>query len=98
MEQFLPAPSDPTTITNNYIGTRIAGNDNHLVDYRAEYDLTAKHRISTVGAIGVNHFLNNFSAARFFQLPYTGGDLASVYPEQFDIEDAFTFSPRAGYR
>ncbi len=93
MEQFLPAPSDPTTITNNYIGTRIAGNDNHLVDYRVDYDLSAKHRISTLGAIGVNHFLNNFGAP-FLPLPYTGGDLASVYPKQFDIEDAFTFGPR----
>ena len=93
MQQFLPAPSDPTTVTNNYIGTRIAGNDNHLTDYRVDYDLTPNHRISTVGAIGVNHFLNNYGAP-FLPLPYTGGDLASVYPKQFDIEDAFTFGPR----
>ena len=92
MQQFLPAPSDPTTVSNNYIGTRIAGNDNHLTDYRVDYDLSSRHRISTVGAIGVNHFLNNYSAP-FLPLPYTGGDLASVYPKQFDIEDAFTFSP-----
>jgi Carboxypeptidase regulatory-like domain len=92
MQQFLPAPSDPTTVSNNYIGTRIAGNDNHLTDYRVDYDLSERHRISTVGAIGVNHFLNNYSAP-FLPLPYTGGDLASVYPKQFDIEDAFTFSP-----
>jgi Carboxypeptidase regulatory-like domain/TonB dependent receptor len=92
MQQFLPIPSDPTKVSNNYIGTRIAGNDNHLTDYRVDYDLSSRHRISTVGAIGVNHFLNNF-AAPFLPLPYTGGDLASVYPKQFDIEDAFTFTP-----
>jgi Carboxypeptidase regulatory-like domain len=90
MQKFMPTPSDPTTVSNNYIGTRIAGNDNHLTDYRVDYDLTSNHRISTVGAIGVNHFLNNYSAP-FLPLPYTGGDLASVYPKQFDIEDAYSF-------
>jgi len=92
MQSFLPAPSDPTTITNNYIGTRVAGNDNHLADYRVDYDLSANHRISTVGAIGVNHFLNNYGAP-FLPLPYVGGDLASVYPKQFNVEDAYTFGP-----
>lgn len=92
MQSFMPAPSDPTTITNNYIGTRVAGNDNHLTDYRVDYDLSAKHRISTIGAIGVNHFLNNYGAP-FFPLPYVGGDLASVYPKQFNVEDAYTFGP-----
>jgi Carboxypeptidase regulatory-like domain/TonB dependent receptor len=93
MQSFLPAPSDPTTVSNNYIGTRVAGNDNHLTDFRVDYDLTQNHRISGVGAIGVNHFLNNYGAP-FLPLPYVGGDLASVFPKQFDVEDAYTFSPR----
>jgi hypothetical protein len=92
MQSFLPAPSDPSTITNNYIGTRVAGNDNHLTDYRVDYDLSSNHRISTIGAIGVNHFLNNYGAP-FLPLPYVGGDLASVFPKQFNVEDAYTFSP-----
>ena len=93
MQSYLPAPSTATAISNNYIGTRVNGNDNHLTDYRVDFDLSSRQRISTVGAIGVNHFLNNY-AAPFLPLPYVGGDLASVYPKQFDVEDAYTFSPR----
>ncbi|MDP9049194.1 MAG: TonB-dependent receptor, partial [Acidobacteriota bacterium] len=93
LQSFLPAPSNPNAISSNYIGTRVSGNDNHLTDYRVDYDLSSKQRLSTLGAIGVNHFLNNFGAP-FLPLPYVGGDLASVYPKQFVVEDTFTFSPR----
>jgi hypothetical protein len=93
LQSFLPAPSTSTAISNNYIGTRISGNSNHLTDYRVDYDWNSRHRISTLGAIGVNHFLNNYGAP-FLPLPYVGGDLASVYPKQFVIEDAYTFTPR----
>jgi Carboxypeptidase regulatory-like domain/TonB dependent receptor len=91
LQSFLPAPSTSTAISNNYIGTRVSGNDNHLTDYRVDYDLNSKHRISTLGAIGVNHFLNNYGAP-FLPLPYVGGDLASVYPKQFVLEDTYSFT------
>jgi hypothetical protein len=101
MQAFLPAPSDPTTISKNYIGTRVAGNNNHLEDLRVDYDLRTNNRISFLAAMGTNHFLNNFSQNAnstvggygFLPLPYTGGDLASVYPKQFVFEDTYTITP-----
>ena len=89
MESFLPAPTYTNVITNNYLGTRVAGFDNHVTNYRVDYDLSAKNRLSAVGAIGVEDYLNNF-AAPYLPLPYEGGDLASVFPKQFVVEDVYT--------
>ena len=89
MQSFLPAPSYPYVITNNYLGTRSGGYDNHLIDYRVDYDLNSKNRLSAVGAIGVQAYVNNF-ASPYIPLPYEGGDLATVYPKQFVVEDIYT--------
>jgi len=89
MESFLPAPTYTNTITNNYLGTRVTGFDNHVIDYRVDYDLNAKNRLSAVGAIGAQNYFNNF-ATPYIPLPYEGGDLARVFPKQFVVEDTYT--------
>jgi len=91
MQSFLPAPSYTNVITNNYLGTRVAGFDNHVIDYRVDYDLNAKNRLSAVGAIGAQNYLNNF-AAPYIPLPYEGGDLARVFPKQFVVEETYTIN------
>jgi Carboxypeptidase regulatory-like domain/TonB dependent receptor len=91
MQSFLPAPSYPNVITNNYLGTRVVGFDNHLIDFRVDFDLNSKNRLSAVGAFGTQNYLNNF-AAPYIPLPYEGGDLAKVFPKQFVVEDTYTFN------
>ena len=91
MQQFLPAPTNPNSLTNNYSAGSPAGFDNHLYDWRVDFDVSSKHRISTVGAMGTVNYLNNFNTP-YLPLPYTGGDLANIYPKVFDVEDAYTIS------
>ena len=100
MQSFLPAPSN-NNIVNNYLGGLPSGFDNHVYDYRVDFDLNQKQRISTVGALGTVNYLNNFSAGGsgataygYLPLPYTGGDLANIYPKVFDVEHTYTISPR----
>ena len=91
MQQFLPAPTNSAVLTNNFIGTVPTGFDNHLLDYRVDFDINSRHRISTVGAFATQGYLNNYSAP-FLPLPYVGGDLATIFPKVFDVEDSFTIS------
>jgi hypothetical protein len=90
-ESFLPDPNNASTLTNNYTAGLPGGFDNHLVDYRVDFDVTSGHRISTIGALGTVNYLNNF-ATPFLPLPYTGGDLANIYPKVFAVEDAYTIN------
>jgi hypothetical protein len=92
MQKFLPQPSNPDAIVNNYLGGTPSGFDNHLTDYRVDYDLSSNHRISTLGTIGVENYLNNYSTP-YIPPPYVGGDLANVYPKNFIVEDAYTITP-----
>ncbi len=91
MQQWIPAPTNPNSLTNNYSAGSPAGFDNHLYDWRVDFQWTPRHRISTVGAMGTVNYLNNFNTP-YLPLPYTGGDLANIYPKVFDVEDAFTIS------
>ena len=101
MESFLPSAnsSNPNytnynagTIYNNYLGGYPSGFDNHVIDWRVDFDLSSKHRISSVGTMGAVNYLNNYSSP-FLPQPYTGGDLANIYPKNYVVEDAFTISP-----
>ncbi|MFZ1940058.1 MAG: carboxypeptidase regulatory-like domain-containing protein [Terracidiphilus sp.] len=92
MESFLPTPTNTSVLVNNYLSGSPKGYDNHLIDYRVDYDLSSNHRISAVGTIGVENYLNNYSAP-YIPLPYTGGDLANIYPKNFIVEDAYTITP-----
>jgi hypothetical protein len=91
MESFLPTPSNPSVLTNNYLGGLPSGFNNYVLDWRVDYDLSPKNRLSTVGAFGTVDYLNNY-AAPFLPLPYTGGDLADIYPRVYDVEDTYTVS------
>ena len=91
MQQFLPAPTNSSTLTNNYTSGLNQGFDNHLIDYRVDYDLSPRHRISTVGAIGTVNYLNNYGSP-YLPQPYTGGDLANIHPKVYDVEDAYTIN------
>jgi hypothetical protein len=99
MQSFLPPPSNPATVTNNYLGGFPAGFDNHVINYRVDFDISSKQRISTVGALGSVDYLNNFAAPFIASptggaTPYIGGDLANIFPKVFDVEDAYTINPR----
>jgi hypothetical protein len=99
MQSFLPAPTLTNTITNNYLGSNPTGFDNHVFDWRVDFDLNAKHRISTVGAMGAVHYLNNFQAGGsgntsygYLPLPYVGGTYANIFPKVYQVEDTWTIN------
>jgi hypothetical protein len=92
MQSFLPAPSNPSILTGNFVGGFPSGFDNHNEDYRVDYDISPRQRISAVGAIGAVHYLNNY--ANGLPIPYTQGTIAQIFPKVFDVEDAFTINSR----
>jgi hypothetical protein len=103
MESFLPNyPNSPNAnlsgnvntavLNNNYLGTQINGRDSHLYDWRVDYDLSTKDRLSSVGAMGQFVYLNNFGSP-YLPLPYAVGDYATIVPKQYNIEEVHTFSP-----
>jgi hypothetical protein len=91
LEKGLPDPSIATQLVNNYTQTTPSGFDNHSIDYRVDYDLSAKHRLSTVGAMGTVNYLNNYGTPNL-PLPYVGGTIANIFPQFFDIEERWTIS------
>lgn len=92
MESFLPAPTDPGVTVNNYLGGVQKGYNNHAVDWRVDYDLNSKNRLSSVGAMGAVNYLNNYGAP-FIPGPYIGGDLANIFPKDYIVSDTWTISP-----
>jgi hypothetical protein len=102
MESFMPNyPGSPNAnlagnvnsnvINNNYLGTQIGGRDSHLYDWRVDYDLSPKNRISAVGAMGQFVYANNFGSP-YLPLPYAVGDYATIVPKQYNVEDAYTIT------
>ena len=91
MQSFLPASTDPSVTVNNYLGGVPSGFDNHLVDWRVDYDLSAKNRLSSVGAIGTVNYLNNYGTP-YLPPPYVGGDLANIYPKDYVVGDTYTIT------
>ncbi len=92
MQSFLPAPTNPGVLVNNYLGGYPGGFDNHATDWRVDYDLSSKQRLSSVGVMGVENYLNNYGSP-FLPPPYIGGDLASIYPKDYVAGHTYTFSP-----
>jgi hypothetical protein len=90
MQSFLPAPSNNNT-TNNYLGTSPGGYDNHAIDWRVDYELNAKQRLSSVGLMGAVNYVNNYASPLLPQ-PYTGGDLAHIFPKDFVVGHTYTIS------
>jgi hypothetical protein len=102
MAAFMPAPTNPSVLVNNYLGGFPGGFDNHVTDWRVDFDLSSKQRISTLGTMGVENYVNNYgsggtagtaNAYGFLPPPYIGGDLANIYPKNFMVEDAYTITP-----
>lgn len=91
MQSFLPTPTNNASLSSNYAAGLPGGFDNNLIDYRVDYDLNPKQRISTIGALGNVVYLNNFSAP-FLPLPYVGGTYADIHPKVFDVEYAYTIN------
>jgi hypothetical protein len=99
MESFLPAPSLTNTITSNYLGSNPSGFDNNVKDWRVDFDLSAKQRISTIGAMGAVNYLNNYQAGGsgantygFLPLPYVGGTIANIFPKVYQVQDTYTIN------
>lgn len=101
MESFLPTYSssntyysdwNSSTLYNNYLSGWPSGYNNHVIDWRVDYNLNSKQRISSVGTMGTVDYLNNY-AAPFLPPPYIGGDLADIFPKNFIVEDAYTITP-----
>lgn len=101
MASFMPPPSNSSVLTNNYLGGYPSGFDNNVKDYRVDFDLSAKQRISTIGAMGAVHYLQNYNtggsgsgAYGLLPLPYVAGTVANIFPKVFDVEDTYTISDR----
>jgi len=99
MASFMPPPTNPSVLTNNYLGGYPSGFDNNVKNYRVDFDLSAKQRISTIGAMGAVHYLNNYSTGNsggvpygLLPLPYVAGTIANIFPKFFDVEHTYTVS------
>ena len=91
MASFMPDPSNPSTLYNNYLGGWPKGYDAPTYDWRVDYDLNAKQRISSVGVKGSDIYLNNFSNG--MPLPYVSGTYAKIYPQSYILEHVYTITP-----
>ena len=91
MQSFLPDVTNSSVLNNNFLGGQPSGFDNQVLDWRYDWDISEKNRISTVGAVGVENYVNNF-ATPLLPLPYTGGDLAVIHPKNYLVEDRYTIN------
>lgn len=91
MASFMPKPTNPSTLYNNYLNGYPTGYDSRVYDWRADYDLNEKQRISFVGVNGNDIYLQNFSDA--MPLPYVAGTYAKIYPQSYILEHVYTITP-----
>ncbi len=91
MTSFLPSPSNPSSLYNNYLGGIPKGWDDHLTDWRVDYNISDRQRISTVGVNGARIYMNNFSNQ--MPLPYVSGTYAKIFPQSYIVEHVFTINP-----
>jgi hypothetical protein len=90
LASFMPAPNNPAVLISNYIGSLPKGFDNHVTDWRLDWDVSSKQRISTIGAVGKQTYLQNYSTN--LPLPYVTGTTAVIFPRVFDVEDSYTIN------
>jgi len=91
MASFMPKPTNPSTLYNNYLGGFPKGYDSRVWDWRVDYDLNTKQRISMVGVNGTDIYLNNFSNG--LPLPYVSGTYARIFPQAYILEHVYTITP-----
>ncbi|HEX7157432.1 MAG TPA: carboxypeptidase-like regulatory domain-containing protein, partial [Edaphobacter sp.] len=99
MASFMPPPSNTAALSNNYLGGYPSGFDNHSTAWRVDWDVNSKHRLSTVGAMGAQHYLQNYSvggtgagAYGYLPLPYVAGTVANIFPKFYDAEWSWVIS------
>lgn len=100
MAAFMPEPTNPNTLSSNFLAGSPGGRDNHLTDWRVDYELTSKQHLSSIGAMGAVHYLNNFQSGGsgatsygFLPLPYVAGTYADIFPKDYVVEHTYTISP-----
>jgi len=98
MASFMPAPSN-SALSSNYLGGYPTGFDNHATDWRVDWDVNSRHRVSTVGAMGAVHYLNNYTTGTagtvpygLLPLPYVAGTVANIFPKFYDAEWSWVIS------
>jgi Carboxypeptidase regulatory-like domain/TonB dependent receptor-like, beta-barrel len=98
MASFMPAPSN-SALSNNFLGGYPSGFDNNVQDWRVDWDINSKQRLSTVGAMGAVHYLQNYvsggtgsGAYGFLPLPYVAGTVANIFPKFYDAEYNYVIS------
>ena len=99
MQSYLP-PVSNSALVNNFYGGVPSGFDNWELAGRADFDLSAKQRLSYVMAYGVRKNVpftvgSNLSpavAGVVLPLPYTNGGYATITPVITDIEHAWSIS------
>jgi hypothetical protein len=99
MASFMPAPSIPNALSSNFLGGYPSGFDNNVQDWRVDWDINSKQRLSTVGAIGAVHYLQNYTsggtgsgAYGLLPLPYVAGTVANIFPKFYDAEYNYVIS------
>ena len=88
----MPAPTNPGVLVNNYLGGYPGGYDNHATDWRVDYDLSARNG-SRRWESWAPRITSTTTGSPDLPLPYTGGDLAAIYPKDFVVGDTYTISP-----
>jgi hypothetical protein len=101
MASFMPAPSN-SQLSNNYLGGYPSGFDNNVQDWRVDWDINSKQRLSTVGAMGAVHYLQNYVTNQttstgsgvygYLPLPYVAGTVANIFPKFYDAEYNYVIS------
>ncbi len=91
MAAFMPKPTNSGSLNNNYLGGIPGGFDDRLYDWRVDYNLSSRQKLSTVGVNGARIYLTNFSNA--MPLPYVSGTYAKIYPQSYIVEHVFTINP-----
>jgi Carboxypeptidase regulatory-like domain len=100
MQSYLPTNYENTSTVNNFFGGVPSGFDNWEIAGRADFDLTAKQRLSYVMAYGVRKNVpftvgtNAVPAVAgvVLPLPYTAGGYATITPVVTDIEHVWQIS------
>jgi hypothetical protein len=91
-QKFLPALSNGN-LTNNYLGGIPNGYDNYLWAVRADYDLSARNRLSAAFSSGRRHAVPYTSGTAVLPPPYLAATLSTVVGTFLDVEDSFTITP-----
>jgi Carboxypeptidase regulatory-like domain len=99
MASFMPAPSNPGVLANNYLGGYPSGFDNNVQNWRVDWDINPKQRLSTVGAMGAVHYLQNYTSGGtapgtygLLPLPYVAGTVANIFPKFYDAEYSYVIN------